>query len=432
MPHFHRLPDGRETAVETVDQDNPNLHWHMVEGARTSSGTFGPNHTHTLGDELTSGPIEVDTMDEDEKSRETKELGGHVVKSYVGTKIDETDPQGQFGFVEGYIATWDIDRGDYFGVKDQFTRGAFTDSIADHLKRRRNIRLKDHHGRTVGNFPIDTIKQDERGLFGVGKINLKVQQGRELFELVKDGTISDFSIGFSVDEFTIDGDLRTITKATIWEGSLVDEPMNPFANVIGFKSVVAFQDLPLASQDREWDSSAAIARVKEFTDSDEEPSSSYRNAFVWFDRENDNVFSGYKLPIADVIDGRLTVIPRAIFAAAAAIQGARGGVDIPESDRPGVIRHLERYYAKMDLDSPFNEERQYYGSDDVKELDCVGLEKTLRASGMFSRKAAKAIAHNWAPYKQDEIDNEPVDKSEKLSKNLLDDIKRLTKDIKSS
>ena len=330
--------------------------------------------------------------------KEFKFVGGQI----TGTKQEDRNGV-PVGIVEGYIATWDIDRGDFFGLKDRFVKGAFVESILEHIQRLRDIRLKDHHSRTIGTFPIRSVKEDERGLFGIGEINLDVQQGREAFSLAKQGALSDFSIGFSVDESEMDGDIRTITKATIWEGSIVDEPMNPNANITQVKSVVPFQDLPLAPQDRPWDSSAAIARVREFTDSEDAPSSAYRRAFVWFDNENSDSFGAYKLPIADVIDGRLTAVPRGIFAAAAALQGARGGVDIPDADRPRVISHIESYYDKMDLDSPFDAEeasrhndieegdKQFYGIDDVKEWTERDIEKALRGGAKFSKSAAKLL-----------------------------------------
>lgn len=321
---------------------------------------------------------------------ETKRHGGHITEFKEEQRGDV-----KIGIIEGYIATWDIDRGDYWGLKDQFIKGAFSESIEDHRRKNRQIRFKDHHGRTVGGFPIDHVREDETGLWGRGEINLGVQQGREAYELAKQRVLVDFSIGFSVDESTTDEtiNLRTITRATIWEGSIVDEPMNPNARVTGVKAVVPFQDLPLADRDREWDSDAAIGRVREFTDSEDEPSSTYRRAFLWFDSDDSENFGAYKLPIADVINGRLTAVPRAVFAAAAAIQGARGGVDLPDEDRKNVIRHLERYYAKMDMESPFEEdEKQYFMIGDVKEMDARALEDALHKTGSFSRSAAKLLA----------------------------------------
>lgn len=428
MPHTHKLQDGRETGKEIIDPDNLSKHWHMLDGERTSNENFGPRHTHTIDGELTGPPIEPEGNKAMPEQREVKLHGGTV----LSTKQIDT-PEGRFGIVEGYIATWDVDRGDFFGLKDQFVRGAFLDSIADFIQRRRGVRFKDHHGRTVGVWKFDTLLEDDRGLFGRAEINLEVQQGNDVYVLIKQGALSDFSIGFTAQDFTIDDDLRTITKATIWEGSIVDEPRNPNAVVTDFKykAVVPFQDLPIADREHEWDAEIALERVKEFTESDQAPSAIYRRAFIWFDKSNDNVFSGYKFQVSDIINGRLTVIPNAVFAAAAAV---KENASIPDSDRPGVIRHLERYYAKMDLPSPFEDDedgKQFLITDDVRDISARDLEKTLRDTGRFSRNAAKALASRIAKnepvleLQAPELDNtlQPVDNQ--ILKELIADLKAL-------
>jgi hypothetical protein len=53
------------------------------------------------------------------------------------------------------------------------------------------------------------------------------------------------------------------------------------------------------------------------------------------------------LQFADVADGELTVIPRAIFAVAAVLMGARGGADIPAADLERVKTTVGQYYADM-------------------------------------------------------------------------------------
>ena len=400
--HIHTLPNGTETSAPVIDPDNEDLHWHTVDGERTSSnGPLGGDHTHTIGGETTSPPIDRDSNKGDNMSIETKQVGGNVIE------VKEIERQGvKVGIVKGHIATWDLDRG-----LDRFVPGAFKESLERHRRENRPIRLKDQHGRTVGGFPIETVVEDEKGLFGVGEINLEVQQGRELFALAKQGVISDFSIGFSSLEDSMENGIRVIGKAEVWEGSLVDEPMNPAARITEVKAAVPFQDLPLASRDRAWDSSLAIARVREFTDSTETPSAAYRRAFTWFDSADADNFGAYKLPLADVIDGRLTAVPRGIFAAAAALQGARGGVDIPEADRAAVIRHIERYYAKMGLDSPFGEdEKQYFVADDVKEWTIRDIEKCLRKTGMFSKSAARVLADRLdvKPKQADNVDHKEL------------------------
>jgi hypothetical protein len=118
-------------------------------------------------------------------------------------------------------------------------------------------------------------------------------------------------------------------------------------------AVSAFQDLPLADRDRKWDGDAAEARVRAWASADERPNERYRDAHVWYDADDKDEFGAYKLLIADVVDGRLRAVPRAIMAAAGVVQGARGGVDLPERDVDRVRSHLAKYYAKMGDTAPW-------------------------------------------------------------------------------
>src|ERR1700709_814433 len=65
-------------------------------------------------------------------------------------------------------------------------------------------------------------------------------------------------------------------------------------------SVTAFQDLPLADRDREWDGGAAEKRVREWAKATDEPNQEYRDAHVWYDAEKMDNYTAYKLLIADV------------------------------------------------------------------------------------------------------------------------------------
>jgi hypothetical protein len=118
-------------------------------------------------------------------------------------------------------------------------------------------------------------------------------------------------------------------------------------------SVTSFKDLPLADRQRKWDADAAERRVRKWSGAEEKPNARYGQAFVWYDKDKKENFSSYKLPIADVIDGKLMAVPRAVFAAAAVVDGARGGVDIPEQDIPRVKSHLAKYYKKMGEEPPW-------------------------------------------------------------------------------
>lgn len=120
-------------------------------------------------------------------------------------------------------------------------------------------------------------------------------------------------------------------------------------------TVPSFQDLPLADRDRAWDGAAAEKRVREWAGAQDEPNARYRDAHVWYDAGNKDHFTAYKLLIADVVDGSLVAVPRGVMAAAAVMQGSRGGVDLPDKDIQRVKNHLARYYKKMGDTAPWDE-----------------------------------------------------------------------------
>lgn len=108
--------------------------------------------------------------------------------------------------------------------------------------------------------------------------------------------------------------------------------------------------LPLSARGAAWDATAAEGRVRAWAgggDSlDEMDWVKYRKAFFWFDDSKPENVGSHKLPFADVIDGELTAIWRGVTAAAGVISGARGGVDIPDADMPGVKARIGHYYDR--------------------------------------------------------------------------------------
>jgi hypothetical protein len=97
----------------------------------------------------------------------------------------------------------------------------------------------------------------------------------------------------------------------------------------------------------------AEKRVRRWAGANDGPNTKYRDAHVWYDADQKDEFGSYKLLIADVVDGRLTAVPRGVMSAAGVMQGARGGVDLPKNDTDRVKSHLAKYYAKMDDTAPW-------------------------------------------------------------------------------
>ncbi len=119
-------------------------------------------------------------------------------------------------------------------------------------------------------------------------------------------------------------------------------------------AVTSFQDFPLADRDREWDGAAAEKRVRAWAGAEDGPNEKYRDAHVWYDADKSDNFTAYKLLIADVVDGKIKAVPRGFMAAAAVMQGSRGGVKLPKNDVDRVKSHLAKYYAKLQEDPPWD------------------------------------------------------------------------------
>ena len=110
-------------------------------------------------------------------------------------------------------------------------------------------------------------------------------------------------------------------------------------------AVTGAVDLPVADRDHKWDGPAAKGRVFDWADGD---TSKLSKAFAYRDDEKDpETKAAYKLGYADVVDGTLTIIPAGVSAAIGAVNGARGGVDIPAEELSKVADHLERVRAHV-------------------------------------------------------------------------------------
>lgn len=351
-------------------------------------------------------------------------------KMTVPFEVKQLTEDEDFFVFEGFASTFgNIDRGN-----DRVEPGAFRETVAELMAAKRAGKMpvlwQHDHSMPIGTFT--DLRETSEGLFVKGRLPKAdtFVSGRVIPQMKAESVVS-MSIGYSAIDWVMDGGVRLLRKLKLWETSLVTIPMNPMAEVTGFKSAVPFQDLPLAPRDREWNSDAAIVRIRELLDSAEAPSESYRRAFLWFDEENAEDFGAYKLPIADVIDGRLTAIPRAIFAAAAALSGARGGVDIPDEDRDAVISNVNRYYAKMDMESPFRETSSFR-LDDLTILTERDFEKMLKSGVSFTNSTAKRLASALKTFLRDEEksgdrdDSQQEDSFASELKNLAEYVQTLT------
>lgn len=104
------------------------------------------------------------------------------------------------------------------------------------------------------------------------------------------------------------------------------------------------------TSDKSWDGPANEARLR--TDESE---SYYKKAYAWQDPDGDpETKAAYKF-IHHFVDGEGEINEasvRACITGIAVLNGARGGIDIPEADRKGVWNHLAAHLEDADIEPP--------------------------------------------------------------------------------
>ena len=90
------------------------------------------------------------------------------------------------------------------------------------------------------------------------------------------------------------------------------------------KAVGGSSDLPLAPSDHAWSGPEAKKRIFAWAGGDKFNPKKAKKAFFYYDESKANEKTAYKLPFADVIDGRLMCVPRAIKAVEGALNGVSG------------------------------------------------------------------------------------------------------------
>lgn len=156
-------------------------------------------------------------------SKEGKPLMGGTFKVKLAnmeeiTSLDfgsnaETKPESAEGYLSGYLSTFN--NADHDG--DIIRQGAFTKT----LKERRPKVLYYHDHRD----PIGVLmyaKEDNKGLYGVIKLNLETQRGREVYSHYKMGSMDSFSIGFQLEKYETIKNAAGYTSFDIKEVKLLE------------------------------------------------------------------------------------------------------------------------------------------------------------------------------------------------------------------
>jgi len=214
-------------------------------------------------------------------------------------EVDEEE-----GTFTGYAATFSKTPDSYGDIID---KGAFAKTLKERFNR---IKILWNHFilEPIGK-PLE-MTEDDKGLYVKGKLSLGVQRAKEVLCLMKDGVITELSIGYDPMKETWKEGIRHLQEIRLWDFSPVTFAANPEAVVVSVKKATSFGNLSLADRDREWDATACERRVRAWSGGEDNMNwNKYRQAFFWYDEGDPELFGSYKLGFADIINNRLTYSP---------------------------------------------------------------------------------------------------------------------------
>ena len=181
-----------------------------------------------------------------------KEAPNKMLQFGAPIQVEEIKSSGDDWEVSGYASTFgNIDLGN-----DVVLPGAFARTLADG---HRVKFLHSHDPRAVLGVPKE-LREDKHGLFGQFKIS-KTQLGADTRQLLADGAMDSFSIGYVAQDFDIDrkSGVRQLKDVDLPEISLVALGMNPQALVTGMK---AWADLLAGQSGAGWTLAERTAMVQ--------------------------------------------------------------------------------------------------------------------------------------------------------------------------
>jgi hypothetical protein len=239
-------------------------------------------------------------------------------------------------------------------------------------------RTTDGHG---GSYTVGRIEQIEYhpDMVTASGTLLDTPEADQAFAMIEAGVTGPSVDLDDLDYQMDDGDLIVITAGRIAGATLVPIPafaevsiaMSAQTSVLAAVRTSGWSDMPI-SDATSWDGDAAANRVAAWAGVDGEDGDwgKYARAFLLKRDDADPETKGaYGFGIADVEDGRLVINPAGVSAAAAAVQGARGGANISDEEASSIRSVLSGIYARMDKTAPWDEE-----------------EASLAASAAFARK----------------------------------------------
>ena len=172
-------------------------------------------------------PQVADMSDQDNTSMK------HAAFNFEMKRINDSDEEGT---IEGIASTFG---GNPDSDGDVIERGAFAKSLLERgPNAKQNVRFLWQHDRTRPIGAVRMLQETDVGLAFKNKITTGSTDGKNAYELIKDGAVDQISIGFIPVEQTYNSEtgINTIHEARLFEISVVTFPANSDAVITGVKS----------------------------------------------------------------------------------------------------------------------------------------------------------------------------------------------------
>lgn len=158
----------------------------------------------------------------------------------------------------------------------------------------------------------------------------------------------------------------------------------------------SWKRMPIAPRETPYRFQEAVARIAEWSGGSVDK---FNTAFLWRNPETPaNNKNSYRLPVADVVNGKLTLIPHAVFSAAAILSGAHGELE-------GVVGEQEKLKLKGVITDIYAVLQAEYGDPRVKppwlrggneEEQVTAALTNINASGWDTMPVAADDEVHWS------------------------------------
>ena len=159
-----------------------------------------------------------------------------ITRAFAGDLHIRADGEGRT--ISGIVVPFDVEARVSDGGRpytERFRRGSFARTIKHRGDRVKLLMQHDSH-EPIGRATL--LREDAAGLYGEFRVSA-VPAGDQAIELVRDGVIDSFSVGFSPMQHEQDGDVTVRTEVALREASLVTFPAYEDARVLAVRQYAA-------------------------------------------------------------------------------------------------------------------------------------------------------------------------------------------------